>query len=85
MSSIWFCIALLRDATKTIRRKCCSVTIWLATSVASVITSISVRMGRKVSIACSWRSVPIAYLIIDAPSASVTREGWMSKGNLAIP
>ncbi len=36
--------ARLRDVIETIRRKCCSVTIWLATSVALAITSISVRM-----------------------------------------
>ena len=83
--NIWFCIARLADAIRTIVWNSWDVTIRRVGFMISAITSISERMERWRSIGCYWRWVLMPDLIIDALSASAMREAWMKKATLATP
>ena len=83
--NIWFCIARLADAMRTIVWNSWDVTIRRVGFMTSATTSTSVRMVRWRSIGCYWRWVLMPDLIIDALSASAMREGSMSKASLATP
>ena len=83
--NIWFCIARLADAIRTIVLNNCDVTIKLVGFMTSAITSTSERMERWRSTVSCWRWVLMPDLIIDVLSASAMREVWMRKASLAIP
>ena len=83
--NIWFCIARLADATRTIVWNSWDVTIRHVGFMTSATTSTSERMERWRSIGCCWRWVLMPDLIIDALSASAMREVWMRKATLATP
>ena len=83
--NIWFCIARLADAMRTIVYNSCDATIRRVGFMTSATTSTSVRMERWRSTGCCWRLVLMPDLIIDALSASAMREDSMSKASLATP
>ena len=83
--NIWFCIARLADAIRTIVWNCCDATIRHVGFMTSATTSTSERMERWRSTVSCWRWGLMPDLIIDVLSASAMREVWMSKASLATP
>ena len=83
--NIWFCIARLADAMRTIVWNSCDATIRRVGFMTSATTSTSVRMERWRSIVSCWRLVLMPDLIIDALSASAMRVVLMRKASLATP
>ena len=83
--NIWFCIARLADAIRTIVWNSCAVTIRPVGFMTSATISTSVRMVRWRSTVSCWRWGLMPDLIIDALSASAMREGSMRTASLATP